>query len=241
MPAPGAERTTLSVVMPAYNEARFLNQAVREVVTGLRELQMRAELLIVENGSTDATAALAKDLADELGEVRVIALEQADYGAALRVGLQSAAGEVVVHFDVDYYDLGFLEQAAALVVAPDGPAIVVASKRAPGARDRRPVHRRLLTASFGLILRRAFGLRVSDTHGMKAVHRKSVAAIVERCRLGRDLFDTELVLRAERAGLGVAELPVVAWERRPSRTSVLRRGVRSAAGLVRLRLALRDP
>jgi hypothetical protein len=83
-----------------------------------------------------------------------------------------------------------------------------------------------------------FRIGVSDTHGMKVVSRSALAPIVERCRFGQDLFDTELVLRAERAGLVVEELPVSVQDIRPSRTSIVKRIPRSLRGLVQLRLAL---
>ena len=83
---------------------------------------------------------------------------------------------------------------------------------------------------------------MSDTHGMKAMRRTTVEPIVRRCRNGTDLFDTELVLRADRAGLEVAELPVTVEERRPSRTPIAWRILRTMVGLVRLRLQLwREP
>jgi hypothetical protein len=73
---------------------------------------------------------------------------------------------------------------------------------------------------------------------MKAMRREVVVPIVEQCRNGTDLFDTELVLRADRAGLGVAEVPVTVEERRPSRTPIARRILRTMVGLVRLRVQL---
>jgi hypothetical protein len=73
---------------------------------------------------------------------------------------------------------------------------------------------------------------------MKAMRRATVVPIVERCRNGTDLFDTELVLRADRAGLRVAEVPVTVEERRPSRTPILGRILRTMVGLVRLRIQL---
>jgi hypothetical protein len=143
-----------------------------------------------------------------------------------------------VIFDADYYDLDFLDRALARLDGPGSPAIVVGSKRAPGTRDDRPFPRRLITATFAAALRVGFGLGVSDTHGMKALDREAVAPIARRCRNGRDLFDTELVLRADREGVPVVELPVTVVERRPSRTSIAGRAARSAVGLVRLRLQL---
>ena len=123
-----------------------------------------------------------------------------------------------------------------------GPALVVGSKRAPGTTDTRPWPRRAITATFAAVLRLGFGLGVSDTHGMKAMRREVVEPIVRRCRNGTDLFDTELVLRADRAGLRVAEVPVTVEERRPSRTPIARRVPRTLVGLLRLRVQLwRDP
>jgi hypothetical protein len=156
----------------------------------------------------------------------------------MRTGILSAVGTVVVVFDVDYFDPGFVDVVLPLLTAVDGPAIVVGSKRAPGTHDTRPWPRRAITAGFATVLRWGFGLQVSDTHGMKAMRRVAVEPIVARCRNGTDLFDTELVLRADRAGLAVAEVPVTVEERRPSRTPIARRIARTLVGLVRLRVQL---
>lgn len=228
----------VSVVMPAFNEAEILERSVGDVVSGLVKRSGAFEVVIVENGSKDGTLELAHRLAQQYPEVRVESLAEADYGAALRHGLLSASGDVVVNFDADYYDLAFLESAVSLVAPPDGPAIVVGSKRAPGAHDTRALPRRVITAVFSTLLRVLFGLRVSDTHGMKAMRRSAVEPIARACRFGRDLFDTELVLRVERAGFPTAEIPVAVEERRPARSSILRRVPRTVLGLVRLRIAL---
>jgi glycosyltransferase involved in cell wall biosynthesis len=229
----------LSVVMPAHNEAGYLETAVREVHAGMRARGHDLELLVVENGSTDDTLAIAGRLAEELPGVRVMSRPSADYGAALRDGLLAAEGQLAVTFDVDYYDLGFVDDALALLTRAERPAdIVVGSKRAPGARDERPWLRRLVTTVYSALVRVGFSLSVSDTHGMKAMRRAAVEPLVDRCRLRTDLFDTELVIRSERAGLLVSELPVTAQERRPSRTPIWRRVPRTLVGMVVLRFAL---
>jgi glycosyltransferase involved in cell wall biosynthesis len=227
-----------TVVLPAHNEEEILATTVGELVTGLRDRGARFEVLVIENGSTDGTAALAARLADEHDEVLAVSDPVPDYGRALRRGLLSARGEVVVNFDVDYYDLEFLDRAVALV--HDGAGIVVGTKRGEGAQDDRPLSRRVVTWTFATLLRLLFGLRASDTHGMKALDRARVVPLAERCQLGTDLFDTELVLRAERAGLVVAEVPVRVEERRPARSPIARRILRTLLGLRQLRLALRE-
>lgn len=228
----------LSVVVPAYNEEAILESSIDHVVVGLRARSLPFEVIIVENGSTDATPALANTLAQRYPEVRVETLARADYGAALRRGLLCAEGSVVVSFDTDYYDLDFMDAAVSKVTPMGGPAVVVGSKRGPGAQDTRSASRRLVTLVFATILRVVFRLHVSDTHGMKAMQREAVETYARSCRFGRDLFDTELILRVERAGLATAEIPVTVEERRPARTSILRRVPRTLLGLARLRVAL---
>ena len=88
------------------------------------------------------------------------------------------------------------------------------------------------------ILHVGFGLSVSDTHGMKAMRREAVRFLAEGCKFRTDLFDTELVIRAERAGLPVVDIPVEVTETRPSRTPILRRVARSLVGLARMRWVL---
>ena len=228
----------VSIVMPAFNEAEILATSVKSIVDGLRARSASFEVLIVENGSTDETLAIAHQIATELPEVRVEHRDEADYGRALRAGLLGAAGDVIVSFDIDYFDLEFLDAAVAKVDTVEGPAIVVGSKRGEGATDSRDPLRKFATAVFGTILRVMFGLRVSDTHGIKAMRRAVVVPYAEVCTFGQDLFDTELILRLERAGLQTAEIPVEVHELRPARSSFLSRVPRTLRGLCRLRWAL---
>ncbi len=230
----------LTVVMPAFNEAAILRTSVNEVASGLRERDLSFEIIVVENGSKDGTLELAHGLRAEHPELIVESLNAADYGAALRHGLLLAQGESVVNFDCDYYDLDFMDRAVRLVAAQDGPAVVVGSKRMDGADDQRVWIRRLVTMVFSTILKVGYGLKLSDTHGMKAMRRNVVTQYARQCHLGRDLFDTELILRVERAGLPTSEIAVSVEERRPARTSIIRRVPRTLTGLAKLWFALRD-
>jgi glycosyltransferase AglD len=221
-----------SVIVPVYNEASFIPTALPLLVSAMESVGDEYEVLLVENGSTDDTAAVAQALADD--RVRVISTGTPDYGAAMHLGFSEARGRWVVNFDIDYFSATFLEKVKGLT----DPDIVIASKRDPDSEDRRPFIRRLATGVFNLMLRGILDSGVSDTHGMKAFRDHVIADLNDLVVSRKDLFDTELVIRAERAGYSIAEVPVVVEEMRSARSSLVKRVPRTVAGLFRIRRLL---
>ncbi len=237
IPAEGHDAPDISVVAPAHNEENYLVEAVERLISGLRDRSIDFEVVICENGSTDRTLDVARELACRHDEVRFLTLPTPDYGRALRAGFLASDSRLVVNFDVDLIDLGFLDRA--LLLADDHDAdIVIGSKRSPGADDGRPLARRLVTGVFSALLRHGFGLQATDTHGIKLLRKASMVDLVASCRSGADIFDTELILRAERDGRNVVEVPVRVAEQRPPRTGIAGRIPRTLVGLGRLRLRM---
>ncbi len=206
------------------------------LITTLDEVAVPYRLLLVENGSTDGTAEVATGLATE-SAVEVLSLPDADYGAAMRRGFLEADGEWVVNFDIDYFSADFLR---SVLSQPSDIDLVIASKRDPGSDDRRPPIRRVATFVFNLLLRTILASKVSDTHGMKGFRSKLVSDLTPRVVSTQDLFDTELVIRAERAGYSIAEIPVTVEEIRTARSSLIKRAPRTVAGLFRIRRILKS-
>jgi glycosyltransferase involved in cell wall biosynthesis len=234
-----APAPSVSVIFPAYQEESFLDTAVEAVVVGMRDRQRTFEVIVVENGSKDKTREVADRLALKFPEVVSRSISSANYGLALKDGLLAATCDYVVNFDVDLFDLVFLDEATARISASGGPDLIVASKRGEGADDRRHWTRKFVTGVFSTLLRVGFGLKVSDTHGMKAMRREPAQRLAADCLFGTDLFDTELILRLERAGYKTGEIGVRIEETRPARTPILSRIARSIRGLATLWFALR--
>ncbi len=237
------------MILPAYNEEDTLARAVGDIDRGLRARDTPFEIVVVENGSTDGTGRLLAELEADVASVRSITLPDPDYGAALRAGILGARGGVWAIFNVDYYDLAFLD--AALARLPGEPGghgaaagraadadLVLATKRGRGAHDGRGWFRRAATGTFTRLAHLLLGIRAADTHGMKVGAAEALRPVVDACTFTADLFDTELVARAERAGMHVVEIPVTVTETRPARTSLARRVPRTLVGLVRLRRTL---
>ena len=116
--------------------------------------------------------------------------------------------------------------------------LVVGSKAMRGAHDRRPLGRRAATRIYNGLLRVTLGFTGTDTHGLKAFRRAALLPVVARCVVGHDVFASELVIRAERDGVRVREIPVELAEKRAPSVRLLRRVPKVLRNLGRLMAAI---
>jgi glycosyltransferase involved in cell wall biosynthesis len=230
-----AAQPKVSIVMPVYNEEQLLPSVIPELNRIFKTLDFTCELILCENGSTDSTKIKAQELTRSYEQTSLLTLDKADYGAAIKTGILASEAPFVFVFDIDYYDIDFLKQAISSLERYD---IVIASKLAPGANDKRNALRRMITRGFSLVIKILFKTTVSETHGMKAFRRDSIEPVLVKTASSKDLFDTELIIRAERSGLKIAEIPVTVEEKRPTRSSILSRIPRTVAGLLVIRYKL---
>lgn len=192
----------LSLVLPAHNEAPVIGQAVSEASAALATLGITWELLIVDDGSTDETARLAREAAEGRDEIRVISLGRNEgYAGAIRRGFQEARYELVAFTDADCQfelrDLGSL-----LELARDHD--LACGYRA----DRQdPWLRKVYSAGFNVLARSLLGTRVRDCDcALKIFRRDWINSVDLQCR--GFFFNAEVLSEASRAGLTVGEAPV---------------------------------
>lgn len=235
----------VSIVIPVYNEEGILREAVTELLDGLdivrRALhapELAFEVILAENGSRDRTAELAAHLASERPDVRTFSLGEPNYGKALRRGILEARGAIVICEEIDLCDLDFHRRALEHLRHRDCE-MVVGSKAMKGASDERPLLRRAATRVVNGMLRVALDFHGTDTHGLKAFERATLLPIVEACVIDRDLFASELVIRAGRAGLGVIEIPVRLHEKRPPAINLIKRVPHVLRGMAKLTYVIR--
>ena len=221
-----------------YNEEAILRAAVVDLIDRLEQLPWSYELVLAENGSTDGTLQVAGELQSRFPQLVCRHTGEPNYGKALRNAILHARGEIVICDEVDLCDTDFYERAMSVLEDPSVD-FVVGSKVMAGAKDERPLHRRLGTKVINGVLRVALGFRGTDTHGLKAFRRRPVQPIALACLVDRDLFASELVLRAERAGLGIREIPVRVLEKRPPTVGLVRRVPNVLKSLTRLVIAIR--
>ena len=243
-----------SIVIPIHNEAECLRAEVDEVVGELEARGVDYELILAENGSSDDTPAIAEALSAANGRIRALRVPVPDYGFAMKTGMLAGRGDFIVNFDIDFHDIGFMLKAGDVLAGDGGPAgaepavggrgapappgIVVGSKLIAGADDRRSPARHMVSQGFTTILRVLFDRHMDDTHGMKVLRRDVVERFAPQTVRTRDLFDTELIIRARRERVIVKALPVTVEEKRKPRSSIIRRIPRTMKGLLNLRFVL---
>ena len=229
---------SISIVIPVYNEEAILRAAVVDLIDRLESLERSYEIILAENGSTDRTAALGSELSERFGQLVCRHTEEPNYGKALRDGILHARGDVVICDEIDLCDTDFYDRALDLLESASVD-FVVGSKAMVGARDERPFHRRLGTRVINGMLRLTLGFEGTDTHGLKAFRREPTQPIAQACLVDRDLFASELVIRAQRAGLHVHEIPVRVLEKRPPSVGLTRRVPNVVKNLAKLFIAIR--
>jgi glycosyltransferase involved in cell wall biosynthesis len=229
----------ISIVIPIYNEQAILHAAVVDLRERLKPFGWAYEIILAENGSKDRTVELAEELAAKYpDEVRFITLGEPNYGKALKQGILLARGQVVICDEIDLCDTDFHRRA--LDILDSGEAdLVIGSKLLAGAEDDRPLLRHAASIAYSTLLRTMLGFRGTDTHGLKAFRRAALLDTVRACLVDKDVFASEFVIRADRGGVRIKEIPVRVMEKRPPSINLFKRVPNVLKSVAKLTYAIR--
>lgn len=206
---------SISVVLPALNEEENLRRSIDGINLFLSENFRDYEIIVVDDGSTDQTQDVCRDLEKKLGErfKAIVHLQNKGYGAALRTGLFSSKKELVFYTDADnQFDI---RQILEFVKFIDDFDLVI------GYREKRQ-HSRvrlLISKAYHFLIRSIFGLRTKDINcSFKLFSHARLAQLSIECD---DFFvDTELLLKAKQLGFRIKELPVTHFPRTAGKSTV---------------------
>jgi glycosyltransferase involved in cell wall biosynthesis len=235
-------RPYLSIVIPAYNEEARLGDSLRAILRYVGDAAIHAELLVVDDGSTDGTARIAASaLQGHPG--RVLSLpENRGKGCAVRRGVLDARGAWVLMTDADL-STPIEEHARLAAAARDHDLdLAIGSRALPESKIEVRQHpvRETMGKSFNLLMRTATGLPFRDTQcGFKLIDRERTRPLFERMVVDRFAFDVELLFLCVRFGLRVRELPVVWRDSRGSQVSLVTDPINMLYDVARVRWRFR--
>ncbi|MFB6264616.1 MAG: glycosyltransferase family 2 protein [Bradymonadaceae bacterium] len=232
----GEETPDVSIVIPIYNEEGILSASVADLTEKLADdprWDYSYELILTENGSTDSTIEVARELMRRHPELRLLHTPEPNYGLALRRGIQEAQGTYVVCDEIDLCDTDFYVEAMQKLEVEDYD-LVVGSKALRNSSDRRPLYRRVATRVLNFLFRVFLDFHGTDTHGLKAFDRERLLDVVNSCVVNKDLFASEFVIRAERMNFRMTEIPLKVVEKRQPSIGLFRRVPNVLKNLARL-------
>lgn len=231
-------RPEISVVVPAYNEHERLEPTLRDMVTYFRGSSRQVEILVVDDGSRDATAALVTRLSAELPEVRLIRLPaNRGKGYAVRAGVVNAVGRLVLFADADgATPISEIERLESAISGGSHIAIGSRALKASGVEVKTRFYRRLIGRSFHFLVTSLTVKGIADTQcGFKLFRGEVAQDLFTRMRMDGFSFDVEVLLMARRGSYQVAEVPVN-WEHQPgSRVNLVTDSLRMARDLFKIR------
>jgi glycosyltransferase involved in cell wall biosynthesis len=201
-PAQTVRPPSLSIFFPAFNEEAIIERTVRNALIAAGRNVWGFEVIVVDDGSADATAQVVEKLAKEDPRVRLVRHgKNRGYGAALRSGFAAATKDLVFYSDADgQFDLN--ELPGTLALARESPVVA-------GYRIKRsdPWHRLFIARTYRMIVFVVFGLRVRDIDCAWKMLRRDTLAKVELESDGA-FISSELLIKLKRAGVGIREIGV---------------------------------
>ncbi len=233
-----AERLTYSIVIPAYNEGQRLAATLAKVLAYVAEMRWTAEVIVVDDGSRDATPEIVREWARRNSIVRLVENPgNRGKGYSVRHGMMEARGDLLLFTDADLSS-PICEAEKLIAAIQQGADIAIGSRwlRAELQTERQPVYRQFFGRLFNLLLRIVLGLRFKDTQcGLKAFTRRAVQATFPRQRVERWGFDPEILFLANKAGMVTAEVPVEWAHDQRSKINPIPDGVKMLIDLLRIR------
>ncbi len=227
----------LSIVIPAYNEAKRLPKSLRQVTDYLARQSYQAEAIVVDDGSTDATAQVVAEFAAAHPTVRLIKNSHRGKGYTVKTGMLAGQGEYIFFCDADF-SMPVEEIAKFLPPALDNYDVAIGSREISGAkRYGEPPYRHLMGRVFNTVVRLLAVPGIEDTQcGFKCFRREVVKDIFERQTMDGWGFDVELLFIARKHGYCIKEVPVNWYYMANSRVSPIRDSIRMFREVWQVRL-----
>jgi glycosyltransferase involved in cell wall biosynthesis len=226
----------VTVIIPIYNEERRLENAINRIKKAGASMGLDIHVLIVEDGSEDNSRIVCEKLIDK--EVRLISNpKRVGRGKSINDAIRSVETDIIVFMDVDLSTN--LEDLPSLIREIEkGAAIATGSRLLPNSRVMRDFTRDFFSKSYNLLVRLLTGSNIQDHQcGFKAFSREKIMQILDEVEDNHWFWDTELLVRAQRKGMKISEIPVEWKGTKESKVNLIHDVIDMGYKLLRLSLS----
>ena len=229
-------RPLIDVVVSVLNEEKILQKSITMLDEYMvKHLPYRYQITIADNGSQGKTLEIANNLAKKHQSVRVLSLAERGRGRALKQVWQNSPADILAYMDIDLSTSldDFLPMIQPLVAGEAGVAI--GSRLMKDSNTSRGMKREFISRCYNNIIKWTSGTKFSDAQcGFKAIRRDVAAKFLPKIKDNEWFFDTELLIKTERAGVPIHEQPVTWIEDTDSRVKIVKTAVDDLKGLYRV-------
>lgn len=227
----------LSLIIPAYNEQARLPYTLSEIEAYVCREHIDCEVIVVDNGSRDATSAVVQQATRTFPRLRLIRTDRRGKGLGVRTGMLAAEGDLALFADADLsWSVNDLSRFMALVTAAS--PVVIGSREGYGARRvGEPVYRHLMGRVFNGVVQALAVPGIEDSQcGFKAFRMDAAKAIFGRQRIDGFGFDVEVLYLARRLGYTIRVVPLEWEHKQNSSVAPVPDTLRMLSDVVRVRL-----
>lgn len=222
-----------SIIIPIYNEEKRLSSTVTNLISWLRKRKINYEILLADDGSTDKTAIVINTLSKKDKHIRsFFSSMRLGRGTTLNAAINVAYGEYIIYMDADMAT-NPSDIASLLYSIQEDYAIVTGSRYHTGSKIKRETLRYFLSKIYNLLIRLFFSSIIKDHQcGFKAFQKVKIAELLPQIRSSHWFWDSEILIKAQKRGLKVKEIPIE-WNEIPgSKVNLLRDIYEMSLGII---------
>jgi glycosyltransferase involved in cell wall biosynthesis len=217
------KKLKIDFVIPIYNEEKVLENSICKLRKYLVDnVKNNWLIVIVENGSSDKSLEIAKNLSKKYSKIDCIHTDRKGRGYALKYALENSKADICLYMDVDL-STGLSAIQEAVLSMKKGYNLVIGSRYLDDSKAKRSIKRLILSKGYNLLVWFLFRTKIRDLQcGFKAVNQKIIKNILPKIKSNEWFFDTELIILSERGKYKIKEIPISWKENNNSKVKIIK-------------------
>jgi len=203
------KKNNISIIVPTRNEEKIIVENLTKIHTIISQSKLSNNFeIIVSDYSGDSTLKKVKDLRKKYKKIKYFSVSRRGIGAGLKLGIEKSKYPIVVFYPIDmaYDSRGILKMTE--MVVQNRAALIFGSRRCKGAREKKPLNRRIFSGGYSILINFFLNVNIKDTQGVFALNKPKVKNVLHAITADDGFFQTELAIYGRKFRIPIIEVPV---------------------------------